>query len=139
MNVDPVVVLPGGSAVLTPPAVQVLYRIAAAGVRSTERRDGITATAEVRQLLGALAQACDLAATAANGSAVGHGSESGETSTSIGSAEVAAMLGCKRRNVRDRAERGSLPGVKVGDVWTFDRDNIAAIAQQEQGRTDAVV
>ena len=34
--------------------------------------------------------------------------------------EVASRLGCSTRNVRALAERGALPGRRVGRSWTFD-------------------
>ena len=34
--------------------------------------------------------------------------------------EVASWLGCSTRNVRALAERGALPGRRVGRSWTFD-------------------
>ena len=35
--------------------------------------------------------------------------------------DVSEVLGCGQRNVRYLARRGSLPGVKRGGRWTFDR------------------
>ena len=34
--------------------------------------------------------------------------------------EVASRLGCSTRNVRALAERGALPGRRLGRSWTFD-------------------
>lgn len=34
--------------------------------------------------------------------------------------QVASRLGCSTRNVRALAERGALPGRRVGRSWTFD-------------------
>jgi hypothetical protein len=35
-------------------------------------------------------------------------------------AEVAASQGCSEQNVRARAARGTLPGVKTSSGWRFD-------------------
>ncbi len=38
----------------------------------------------------------------------------------MSTADVAQRLGCGTRNVRALAERGTLPGRRVGSVWSFD-------------------
>ena len=43
-----------------------------------------------------------------------------ETTDVLTTTEVASRLGCSARNVRALAERGALPGRRVGRSWTFD-------------------
>ena len=43
-----------------------------------------------------------------------------ETTAVLTTTEVASRLGCSTRNVRALAERGALPGRRVGRSWTFD-------------------
>ena len=48
---------------------------------------------------------------------------------------VAEMLGVTPRTVTRLAERGEIPGFKVGDVWRFHRQDILDyIEQQKQKR-----
>ena len=42
------------------------------------------------------------------------------TNDMLTTTEVATRLGCSPRNVRALAERGALPGRRVGRSWTFD-------------------
>jgi excisionase family DNA binding protein len=54
--------------------------------------------------------------------------------------QVAAMLGCTARGVRERARRHELPGLKFGHDWRFPRSalvahlNSAALAAAAQRR-----
>lgn len=43
-----------------------------------------------------------------------------ETTDVLTTTDVASRLGCSTRNVRALAERGALPGRRVGRTWTFD-------------------
>ena len=44
----------------------------------------------------------------------------GEMTATMTTAAVAARLGCSERNVRALADRGALPGRRVGRAWVFD-------------------
>ena len=46
--------------------------------------------------------------------------EEHETTDVLTTTQVAARLACSTRNVRALAERGALPGRRVGRNWTFD-------------------
>lgn len=56
-----------------------------------------------------------------------------EVSAMVGATEAAALLGVTTSNVRQRAARGTLPGVKQGDRWQFDPLRIQEI--QDEMRT----
>ncbi|MEU7628670.1 hypothetical protein AB0C34_01610 [Nocardia sp. NPDC049220] len=56
-------------------------------------------------------------------------------SESIGSAEVARMLGCSQRRVRYIAK--DLDGQLVGKAWVFDRAVVAEYAANRKGGVDA--
>lgn len=66
-----------------------------------------------RRVLGALA-------ASAEGTPGIPDSPQHETTDVLTTTEVAARLGCSTRNVRALAERGALPGRRVGRSWTFD-------------------
>ncbi|HUR48306.1 MAG TPA: helix-turn-helix domain-containing protein [Acidimicrobiales bacterium] len=66
-----------------------------------------------RRVLGALAASAD-------GSTGIPSSDDRETNDVLTTTEVAERLGCSTRNVRALAERGALPGRRVGRSWTFD-------------------
>ena len=40
----------------------------------------------------------------------------------LDTAEVAILLRCAPTTVQERARRGDLPGLKIGDDWIFPRD-----------------
>jgi len=45
-------------------------------------------------------------------------------------ADVARLLGCGGRNVRDLAQRGRIPGARrVGREWRFDRVDVVEYAR----------
>ena len=46
------------------------------------------------------------------------------------SADVATMLDLTEGNVRQRADRGTLPGVKQGRFWRFNRSEVIACERQ---------
>jgi len=57
------------------------------------------------------------------------------TERPIDTKEVADMLGVTPRTVTRLAERGEIPGFKVGDVWRFHRQDILDyIEEQKQKR-----
>ena len=52
--------------------------------------------------------------------------------TMIGTPEAAPILRCQRRNVVALAQRGTLPGEKVGGRWLFDPADVAALARARE-------
>ena len=56
------------------------------------------------------------------------------TEKPIGTREVADMLGVTPRTVTRLAERGEIPGFKVGDVWRFHRQDILDYIEQQKRR-----
>lgn len=53
----------------------------------------------------------------------------------IDTKEVAEMLGVTPRTVTRLADKGEIPGFKVGDVWRFHRQDIVQyIEKQKRGR-----
>lgn len=40
--------------------------------------------------------------------------------------EVAEWLDCSDQHVRNQAAKGALPGKKIGGLWRFNRDALAA-------------
>lgn len=54
------------------------------------------------------------------------------TERPIDTKEVAEMLGVTSRTVTRLAERGEIPGFKVGDVWRFHRQDILDYIEQQK-------
>lgn len=56
----------------------------------------------------------------------------------IGSEELGALLGISRRQVRDAAQRGHLPGFKIGPhgVWRFRADEVLAALRVPRAQDD---
>lgn len=46
------------------------------------------------------------------------------TMSMMSTTDVARRLGCGTRNVRALAERGTLPGRRVGSVWSFEAADV---------------
>ncbi|MGY4101609.1 helix-turn-helix domain-containing protein [Nocardia sp. R16R-3T] len=111
----------GPAVVLTGAAVPNVRRCLIAAAKAL-RRDGIAAPPWLLVLIA------ELAAAAAE---VGHADRetgvpqaSSMTTTTIGSKEVAEMLGCSTRQVRRLAR--TLEARRVGKTWTFDPDVVRA-------------
>lgn len=51
--------------------------------------------------------------------------------------EVAQLFGCCEKHIRDCANRGELPGFKVGRCWRFSRAKIYEICGFTCGDADA--
>jgi excisionase family DNA binding protein len=54
------------------------------------------------------------------------------TERPIATKEVAEMLGVTPRTVTRLAERGEIPGFKVGDVWRFHRQDILDYIEEQK-------
>ena len=57
------------------------------------------------------------------------------TERPIDTKEVAEMLGVTPRTVTRLAERGEIPGFKVGDVWRFHRQDILELHRETETKT----
>lgn len=56
-----------------------------------------------------------------------------ETTDVLTTTEVASRLECSTRNVRALAERGALPGRRVGRSWTFDAVDVQEYIETRRG------
>jgi excisionase family DNA binding protein len=116
--------LPGGTVLLGPRAVRVAAVLLRRGVEVTSRCDGITPPPWLTEVVRVVESAAAEVRTTERGSpAVPRiGGPSVCVSTDdLDAAEVATLLGCQSRNVRDLATRGALPARKIGGRWLFAR------------------
>lgn len=50
--------------------------------------------------------------------------------------EVAALLKIHLKTVYKLAERGVIPGNRIGRIWRFDRSNILELVSSRSSKTD---
>lgn len=55
----------------------------------------------------------------------------------MGADEVAQLFGCCPKHIRDCANRGELPGFRVGRCWRFSRAKIYELMGIDCGGADA--
>lgn len=125
--------LGGGQVLLRGAAVVDVWYLAKSAADQASRRDGISLSPRVRDLLAALeAEACQVIGSVV-GSPEFRGAEFLEPWAShdqISTEEAARMLKCTDRWVRYRAE--SLGGRRIAGRWVFSRAEVVAqIADQE--------
>ena len=129
---------PGGLAMLHGADLQILARSLRLFASSLASRDGAV-PANVLVLLSTIERAVASAATSARlpspavlGTVGSPGLGDSATIHLMEIAEVAQVLQCGARNVRDLVARGALPGEKRGGRWTFARLDVAELLESRR-------
>lgn len=108
--------------------VRLVGRLVDLGVSLTASRDGISASALVRHLVGALEEATRRTAGAAVAAVPLEDELPSSREEVIGTKEIAGMLGTKERNARDLCARRFETAIMVGGQWRVSRTEVAAYA-----------